>query len=254
MGVDSGDLRSPPSLHLQNSSQLEFYRSQSNPPPRIVSAAIIVYSILIAMAFFWGYLAGRPHVLWNPTKSTWVSCLIGLLAGTGFGATFVLLTRAAASKIAWAKELTIWLGSILGPISWRDAFVVAIFSSFGEEMFFRGAMQPNLGLTWTTIIFGLLHVAPRLRFASWTLLAGVLGLLFGIGAIWTGNLAGPIAAHFVINFFNLKLTSQMAASATSEKLPQVLGESSLTEHAIESNDQIDSHNYPNRHLNKHNQS
>ena len=31
-----------------------------------------------------------------------------------------------------------------------------------------------------------------------------LGLAFGLLAKWTGNLGGPIAAHFVINFLNLR--------------------------------------------------
>jgi membrane protease YdiL (CAAX protease family) len=32
----------------------------------------------------------------------------------------------------------------------------------------------------------------------------VLGIAFGELAIYTGNLGGPIAAHFAINFLNLR--------------------------------------------------
>ena len=31
-----------------------------------------------------------------------------------------------------------------------------------------------------------------------------MGLAFGALAKWTGNLGGPIAAHFTINFLNLR--------------------------------------------------
>ena len=53
-------------------------------------------------------------------------------------------------------------------------------------------------------MFALLHVGPGKRFLPWTVSAFVLGLAFGELAVWTGNLGGPIAAHFAINFLNLR--------------------------------------------------
>ena len=54
------------------------------------------------------------------------------------------------------------------------------------------------------LVFALLHIGPGRRFLPWTISALVLGLGFGVLARWTGNLGGPIAAHFMINFLNLK--------------------------------------------------
>jgi membrane protease YdiL (CAAX protease family) len=47
-------------------------------------------------------------------------------------------------------------------------------------------------------------VGPGKRFVPWTVSAFVLGFGFGWLTIWTTNLGAPIAAHFVINFLNLR--------------------------------------------------
>ena len=77
-------------------------------------------------------------------------------------------------------------------------------SSIGEEMLFRGALLPWMGVWWQAIVFALLHVGPGKRFLPWTASALVLGVAFGELALQTRNLGGPIAAHFVINFLNLR--------------------------------------------------
>jgi len=82
--------------------------------------------------------------------------------------------------------------------------ILALASSIGEELLFRGALMPWLGIWLQAAIFALLHVGPGRRFLPWTVSAFVLGLLFGALAQWTGNLGGPIAAHFAINFLNLR--------------------------------------------------
>ena len=53
-------------------------------------------------------------------------------------------------------------------------------------------------------VFAALHIGPGRRFLPWTVSALVLGLAFGLLAKWTGNIGGPIAAHFVINYLNLR--------------------------------------------------
>ena len=53
-------------------------------------------------------------------------------------------------------------------------------------------------------MFALLHVGPGRRFLPWTVSALVLGVGFGVLAEETGSLGAPIAAHFMINFLNLR--------------------------------------------------
>src|SRR5437660_237853 len=74
----------------------------------------------------------------------------------------------------------------------------------GEALLFRGALLPWFGPWWQAVVFALLHVGPGKRFLPWTLSALAMGLAFGGLAVWTGNLGAPIAAHFMINFLNLR--------------------------------------------------
>ena len=93
---------------------------------------------------------------------------------------------------------------LLGPLTGREIVILALCSSVGEELLFRGALLPWLGLWWQAAAFALLHVGPGRRFLPWTVSALVLGVGFGALAVWTTNLGAPIAAHFTINFLNLR--------------------------------------------------
>ena len=50
---------------------------------------------------------------------------------------------------------------ILGPLTWREALLLAAFSSIGEELLFRGALWPHLDLIGTSFLFALVHILPK---------------------------------------------------------------------------------------------
>jgi membrane protease YdiL (CAAX protease family) len=124
----------------------------------------------------------------------------GLGAGTGLAV--VLVSRALS---AWGpmSRLEDALRETLGPLDTLTITVLAVTSSVGEEILFRGAIQPVLGLWLTAVVFGLLHGGTMRRFRVWVVFAILVGLLFGALAAYTGDLLAPILCHFTINFFNL---------------------------------------------------
>jgi membrane protease YdiL (CAAX protease family) len=77
----------------------------------------------------------------------------------------------------------------------RDYFVVAFMAALGEELLFRGALQPLIGLVPTAVIFGLLHATGLAHIVLATLLGLWLGWLYQ----WTGSLWPPIAAHLALD-------------------------------------------------------
>ena len=167
------------------------------------------YAALVGGALLWSTIAGRPLVqlLWTPAANLRLLG-VSLGAGLGFGLLIVALSRLMVARLASAQALYAWFAELLGPVSWTDALTLAALSAVGEEVFFRGAMQPSLGLLPTSLLFALVHWPPRLRFASWTIGAGIIGLAVGAITIHTGNLAGAIVAHFVVNLLNLRHVSQ----------------------------------------------
>jgi membrane protease YdiL (CAAX protease family) len=128
----------------------------------------------------------------------------GPLLGVALGLVVVGLTRVATKHFQWARDLHTSFRDLLGPLTNREILILALASSVGEELLFRGALLPWLGVWVQALVFAALHIGPGRRFLPWTASAFVLGVAFGWLAQWTGNLGGPIAAHFAINFLNLK--------------------------------------------------
>src|SRR5690606_19992823 len=86
----------------------------------------------------------------------------------------------------------------MGP---RHALLLGLVAGIPEEILFRGAIQPLLGLILTSLLFGALHAVSPAYFAY----ASLAGLLLGQLAIWRGGLWAPVAAHVAIDALMLFL-------------------------------------------------
>lgn len=132
----------------------------------------------------------------------------GLLLGGGAGAVGGLALVAGSHLWERASHDMRALGDrfrgMLTGVRERDAIVLALASSLGEELLFRGLLLPTVGLPLSAIVFGLLHGGPDRVFLQWTAAAVVAGGLFGALALATGSLWAPVTAHFVVNWLNLR--------------------------------------------------
>ena len=81
--------------------------------------------------------------------------------------------------------------------------LVAVLSSLGEELLFRGLLQPGVGLVAQALLFGAAHQMPGPSRWVWVAWATVTGLLLGAMFQLTGSLLGPICAHALVNGINL---------------------------------------------------
>jgi membrane protease YdiL (CAAX protease family) len=124
---------------------------------------------------------------------------VGLLAGLAV----VTLSGFTMRRTAWGRKLAETFAAILGPLSRSQAWVLALLSGFGEEIFFRGLLQPALGLVITSLLFGLAHFLPRREILPWTLFSIGAGFLLGWLYQFSGNLVAPIACHVLVNGINL---------------------------------------------------
>jgi membrane protease YdiL (CAAX protease family) len=162
----------------------------------------VVYMALAVAALGWGGLRGHPNVWRHPGHEPLV--LAGILSGVAAGLGIVFASRLALYRFDWARDLHRELRHLLFPLADGEIIALAVASSFGEEMFFRGALLPAVGLWGSSAIFALLHVGPKARHLPWTASSFGAGLLFGAMFIWTGDLTGPVLAHFLVNFLNLR--------------------------------------------------
>ena len=167
----------------------------------------VVYLGLGAVALGWGALRGQPNIWHFPGRDPAV--FTGILGGLAAGLLIVFASRMALYRFEWARSLHRELRHMLSPLSDVEIVVLALASSIGEEMFFRGALLPAIGLAGSSAVFALLHIGPKARHLPWTASSFVVGLLFGAMFQWTGDLTGPIIAHFLVNFLNLRHVAQV---------------------------------------------
>ena len=113
---------------------------------------------------------------------------------------------------AWGSALARDLAAAIGPLGIPNALLLAFASGLAEEMFFRGALQPRVGLVAASVLFACMHFVPRRTLLPWTIFALGAGLLFGALFTWTGNLLAPVTAHIVVNAVNLPLLERRFGS------------------------------------------
>jgi membrane protease YdiL (CAAX protease family) len=190
---------------------MRFDRPSPAPP---LSRALLVmglYGALALVAIVLSAGRGDPDVYRLAERPAWVPLVVSPLVGLVLALGVVGLTRIADARWAWARELNTGFRDILGPLTGREVVVLAASSAIGEELLFRGALLPWWGLWPQAIAFAILHIRydrALVRFLPWTIASLVLGLGLGWMAQLTGDIGGPIVAHFVINLLNLKFLAQ----------------------------------------------
>lgn len=114
----------------------------------------------------------------------------------------VLFSRVVAER-PFARAMENEFHKALGPLDRTETFGMAVFSGIGEELFFRGVLQPPLGLFWGSLVFGLVHAPYTKSLRPWTVFAILMGFLLGWLYDASGSLWPPIFLHFAVNDQNL---------------------------------------------------
>jgi len=147
-----------------------------------------------------------------------------LLIGCAFGCLVALITRPMVLRLSWAKELHSTLRPFARGLSGMAVVGLALLSAICEEFLFRGLLQPWLGLLPQALLFGLVHQVPGKSRWVWVAWAALMGACLGSIFQLTGSLLGPIAAHALINGFNLSFLKRHDAGAARRQLGGLLGQ------------------------------
>lgn len=160
-------------------------------PSRLVTLALVTQAGLAAAAVAGAAITGLRFAWGDPLRDVAIGGLAAVvLAAVNFG----LLHRPAG---VWRRvraavdDVLIPTFSTLAP--WQVA-VVSIAAGVGEELFFRGFLQPLVGLVGASVAFGLAHVAGA-RMAAFGVWAAAMGAALGGLALVTGGLLAPMTAH-----------------------------------------------------------
>jgi membrane protease YdiL (CAAX protease family) len=174
----------------------------------LLAVAILFYGLLTAAGLAWIWIrTGTPI----PGSLPGARPFTGLAVGGAGAIAIVGLSALCMRRRGPMRWLAVEFGSLLGPCSPWVCLSLALSSAVGEEVFFRGAMQPALGLWLTSAVFGAVHIGPDRRYLPWTGFALSLGLGLGWLLEWTGSLLGGILAHLALNFLNLLQIMRLAS-------------------------------------------
>ena len=165
----------------------------------ILRLATFFYLLAAVIAVLWSALFGQPDRLLGEARPTAGALLHGLWVGLAI----VALCHLGYRYAAWVRRASRAMGAFLGPLGAGDAIYLALLSGFVEELLFRGALWPQLGLVGTSILFGLLHTVPVRALATYPLFAAAVGLAFGWLRESSGSVWPCIVAHATINGLNL---------------------------------------------------
>lgn len=164
-------------------------------------AASVFYGLFVFAAVMWFWLRDRsdrlPELALGEHGILW-ALGVGLSAGLALSGMMVLLGRYVKAFARLEARLT----EAVGDLSEAEILLLAMASSIGEEMLFRGAIQDHFGLIVAALVFGCFHIGPGMWL--WTVIATLLGLLFGAMVHFGFGLLSATLAHAVVNFISLR--------------------------------------------------
>ncbi|HEX7663437.1 MAG TPA: CPBP family intramembrane glutamic endopeptidase [Polyangiaceae bacterium] len=196
----------------------------SSPDHRPSEAALVRAGVLVVAAGV--VFALRPDPWTTPSAlglEGAASLACSLLAGAIVAGLFVVYTRFAAARFAFARQLTADLRRRASTMTPLAALGIAVSASLGEELVFRSLLVPWCGVLIAAGLFGLVHLRSGIAFA---LVAAAFGLALGAVFVVSGHLAGPLVAHFVVDavaLLSARSTGVAEASSTRTPLRGLLG-------------------------------
>jgi membrane protease YdiL (CAAX protease family) len=170
---------------------------------RVVVVGAAFEGGLIVLAWPLGWLLGRPPLA--DCHATVGGAALGVAATLPMLLLFAAITRWPIGPLArirhFLDEVVLPLLAGCGP---GELALLSVLAGAGEELVFRGVLQPYLagrlglvpGLVLTSALFGLLHPITK----TYAVLAAGLGLYLGVLAWAGGNLLAAIVAHALYDF------------------------------------------------------
>jgi uncharacterized protein len=164
-------------------------------PRRLLPIVVLGEGILLAIALAVAWWARLPLPIGDPITGV----ASGVFAAVALAAVNLVLLRAPAS--GWpGGALRYVCRVIVRPLfehvhMWH-ILLISLLAGLGEELLFRGVLQPIIGLPLASLVFGAVHVGGR-GFVGYGVWAACIGALFGWLMVVTGGLLAPIVAHAV---------------------------------------------------------
>ncbi len=168
---------------------------------RLALLSLLVFSVLGIFLTDWAREPAVSDFLWGK-KPMWIQLLSGI--AVGFSAALAAWWWIQQPFMAQVHDKYVQLFQSFR-LSISDIVIISLSAGIGEELFFRGAIQPFLGVIWTAILFVALHgyLNPRdWRMASYGVLMTLIIVALGYMTEMIG-IVSAMTAHVMIDLFLL---------------------------------------------------
>lgn len=204
---------SPSRSPLPPPSPLERSGASPTEEPRLLRLAFGFYAIVTLFAIGYALFSGGLGRLFGEAFPSAANVLAAILVAAGVVGMCHLGDR-IFPQVRRAGDALI---DLLGPVSVSGALLLSALAGFAEELLFRGALWPALGLWGTSLLFGLVHTLPRRSLALYPLFAAAVGLLLGLLRSGSGSVLPAMIAHAGIDAANLLWLSRRRAAASGRR-------------------------------------
>ena len=185
----------------------------------IVMLAVFFEAGLAPLSLILGWIFGHPpleHFAWSMNDA-----VLGVAATVPLVLMFLAMLRWPIGPLSKVKDFCEYeVIPLLGESSWSEIALVSFSAGVGEEMLFRGVVQPSfgswLGLPWglviASVLFGLFHPIS----VTYMIIAAILGLYLGAVMFAGGNLISVIVVHALYDFAALSYLLRIRPVLESE--------------------------------------
>lgn len=96
----------------------------------------------------------------------------------------------------WSKRVVL---PVLKQFEFKWLLAMGGLAGVSEELFFRGALQPLIGIILASLLFGFVHYYGKRDLLPYGIIAAVMGLIMGLAFEATNSLVVPVVAHSTYN-------------------------------------------------------
>ncbi|MGE0362144.1 MAG: CPBP family intramembrane glutamic endopeptidase [Vicinamibacterales bacterium] len=161
------------------------------PAPRLMPVVLTTQAGLAIAAVLGAQAAGLRFAWGRPLRDVVVGAVVAVALGA---ANLALLERPIGPWAAMRAAVDEVLIPTFAGLSRWQIVTVSAAAGIGEELFFRGFLQPLAGVVAAALAFGAAHVAGA-RLVAFGIWAAGMGLVLGGLATATGGIVAPITAH-----------------------------------------------------------
>ena len=172
--------------------------------------SVAVEGFLVGIFLLWAYRRSTlgqstPSALSLATGPTGLELLLGLGYCLPLFAVNFLLFGPLSQRVAFLRSCYEFKDRVVRPLAaeldYRTGLVVAICAGFGEELFFRGVLQTELGIVCASVLFSLMHFGPAvLKFRLVASIYLIIGFYFGWIYAITDSLWVVIVTHAAYDY------------------------------------------------------